>query len=157
MKHVSKFDGYDYEISYSMADEDGQLKHDDITLIWRDAPCGVGQCLLENIPPRELVGWYWGEYDFKIVEDCITKYWENKVASSKQPKSKPSKTINLPICYVNFIGACLHMIEQYNLYALLDDEGDPECAKDHLKEVLEEFCEPLFEYDDTVIILEEEE
>ena len=157
MKHVSKFDGYDYEISCSMADEDGQLKHDDITLIWRDAPCGTGQALLQDVPPRELVGWYWGEYDFKIVEEYIKKYWENKVTSSKQPKSKPSKTMDLPIAYVNFIADCLDMIKKHNLYALLDGECDPETAKDHLDEVLTAFCEPLFEYDDTVIILEEEE
>lgn len=156
MKHISKFDGYEYEISYSVADEDGTPKYDDITLIWRDAPCGVGQAFKKDIPPRELVGWYLGEYDFKIVEDYIKKYWENKVASSKQLKSKPSKTMDLPAAYVNFIGDCLDVVKNHNLYKLLC-EDDPETAKGHLDEVLTEFCEPLFEYDDTVIILEEEE
>lgn len=160
MKHISKFDGYEYEISCSMANEDGQLKHDDITLIWRDAPCGVGNAFLQDIPPRELVGWYWGEYDFETVEEYIKKYWAKKVGASEQPKQKPSKTMDLPICYVHLIEDCLHTIQDHNLYELVDsydkDEESIKYLKWHIEDVLNDFCKPLDELDeDTEIILED--
>lgn len=161
MKHVSKFDGYEYEISYSVADEDGCPKYDDIILIWRDAPCGVGNAYLENISPRELVGWYWGEYDFETAEEYIKEYWKKKLGTSEQqPKSNPSKTLGLPICYVHLIEDCLRTIQDHNLYELIDsydkDEESIEHLKRHIKDVINDFCKPLDELDvDTEIIIEE--
>lgn len=158
MKHISIFDGCTYEISYSMSMEgNGKQYDDDITLIWRDAPCGIDVAWEEDIPPRELVGWYFGEYDFVLVEGYIKDYYKAKWNIKEQPVPKKPKTMDLPICYVNFIADCLDAIKKHNLYALLSGECDPECAKDHLDTVLTQFCEPLFEYDDTVIILEEDE
>ncbi len=156
MKHISKFDRYEYEIAYSIVDEDGCPKYEDITLIWRDAPCGVGQSFLQDIPPRELVGWYWGEYDFETVEEYIKDYWKKKLSASEQPKVNPSKTMDLPIAYVNFISDCLETIKKCNLYALLGGCDAVDLEQDHLEEVLEMFCKPLEKYgDDTVIILED--
>lgn len=70
MKHISKFDvdGYEYVISYSMAD--------DITLIWRDI-LDIDFAYKNDIPPRELIGWYFGEYDFDITEEYIKDYYKN--------------------------------------------------------------------------------
>jgi hypothetical protein len=79
MKHISRFDGCVYQISRSMDDENGKLKNDDITLIWRDAPCGFEAAEENRIPHREFVDWYWGEYDYKIVESYIRKYYERKL------------------------------------------------------------------------------
>lgn len=143
MLHQSKFMGK-YEISESVSTKDGRVEYvDDITLIWRTDVEG----------PHILVHWYYGDYDEQIVENYIKEYW----AEQHIKPAPKQKTMDLPICYVNFIGDCLDMIKKYNLYALLDSESDPETAKDHLDEVLTAFCEPLFEYDDTVIILEEDE
>ncbi len=140
MKHVSKFMG-EYEISESVSMNNGRVEcMDNITLIWRTD--GEG--------PHILVHWYYGDYNKQIVEDYIKEYWVKKHVKPKQ------KTMDLPICYVNFIADCLDTIKKHNLYELLS-ENDIKCAKDHLDEVLKGFCEPLFEYDDTVIILEEDE
>ena len=79
MKHISKFDGCTYDISYSVAMENGKECRDDITLIWRDAPCGFEAAEENRIPHREFVDWYWGEYDYKIVESYIRKYYERKI------------------------------------------------------------------------------
>lgn len=155
MKHVSKFDGCTYEISYSMSMENGKQYDDDITLIWRDSPTDPEETNGIDLPIMEMVGWYAGTYDYEDTEWYIKDWYRKKLETKPAPKKL--KTMDLPICYVNFIGDCLDMIKKYNLYALLDGEGDPEIAKDHLDQVLTEFCEPLFEYDDTVIILEEEE
>lgn len=161
MKHISKFDGYEYEISYSVADEDGTPKYDDITLIWRDAPCGVGQAFKEDIPPRELVGWYFGEYDFVLVEGYIKDYYKAKLDTKKQPVPKKPKTMDLPICYVHLIQDCLTTIQDHNLYELVDsydkDEESIEALKGHIEDVLCYFCSPLDELDiDTEIIIEED-
>lgn len=155
MKHISKFDGCTYEISYSVAMENGKECRDDITLIWRDVPINWEEAHDMDIPMRELVGWHYGEYTYDDAEWYIKDWYRKKLEVKPAPK-KP-KTMDLPVCYVNFIADCLDMIKKYNLYALLSGEADPEIAKDHLDEVLTSFCEPLFEYDDTVIILEEEE
>lgn len=153
MKHISKFDGYDYEIGYAMSNENGKEYSDDITLIWRDAPCGVGNAYLENISPRELVGWYYGEYDSEIVEGYIKDYWKKKLDKSEQPQLKK---MDLPMAYVNFIGDCLDVIKTHKLYALLSGYDDClELADQHYDEVVERLLKPLYEYgDDAEIILE---
>lgn len=58
MKHLSKVDNTIYDISESCTFENGELKRDDITLIW-----------LHN----GSVQWYWGGYDFDTVEYYIRK------------------------------------------------------------------------------------
>lgn len=83
MQHVSRFDGCIYEISYSVADENGIQKEDDITLIWRDPPCGFEEAEDNDIPQRELVGWYWGDYDYKMVEGYIKDYYKTKLKEKK--------------------------------------------------------------------------
>lgn len=79
MKHVSKFDGCVYDISYSMTDENGSLKHDDIILIWKDAPCGHEMAEKEGVPHRELIGWYWGASNYKVTERYIRQYYKAKL------------------------------------------------------------------------------
>lgn len=155
MKHVSKFDACTYEISYSMSMENGKQYDDDIIIIWRDAPTDPNEANGVGLPIREIVGWYCGEYDYEDTEWYIKDWYRKKLEAKPLPK-KP-KTMDLPICYVNFIADCLDAIKKHNLYALLSSECDPEYAKYHLDTVLTQFCEPLFEYDDTVIILEEDE
>lgn len=155
MKHISKFDGCTYEISYSMSMENGKQYDDDITIIWRDTPTDPNETNGIDLPIREIVGWYCGEYDYEDTEWFIKDWYRKKLEAKPTPK-KP-KTMDLPICYVNFIADCLDAIKKHNLYALLSGECDPAYAKDHLDTVLTQFCEPLFEYDDTVIILEEDE
>ena len=82
MKHISRFDGCVYEISESVDLElmkQGKGYRDDITLIWRDPPCGFEEAEENGITQRELVGWYWGDYDYKIVERYIKKYYKAKL------------------------------------------------------------------------------
>lgn len=157
MKHISKFDGYEYEITYSVDYEGDKVLNDDIILIWRDAPCGIGNAFLQDIPPRTLVGWYYGEYDEAIVENYIKYYWKKQLAESEVREQKQLKILDLPICYVNFITDCLEAVQKHNLYSLLSYDDDcVEDAKGHLEEVLGSFCKPLEEYgDDTEIILED--
>lgn len=83
MEHISKFDGCVYEISYSVTDENGIQKEDDITLIWRDPPCGFEEAEENHLDQRELVGWYWGGYDYKITELYIKKYYKAKLSKEK--------------------------------------------------------------------------
>ena len=157
MKHFSKLDNYEYEIAHSASDFEGCPKYDDITLIWRDAPCGIDVCFTKDIPPRELIGWYWGAYDFELTEGYIKDYWKKKVCDSEKPKPKPAQSIDLPIAYVHFISDCLDVIREHNLYLLLNgyDECDLDAAKSHLEEVEYSFCKELDEYgDDVTIILE---
>ena len=82
MKHVSKFDGCVYEISESVDIElmkQGKGYRDDITLIWKDPSCGFEEAAKHGIAQRELVGWYWGEYDYKIIERYIKEYYKEKL------------------------------------------------------------------------------
>ena len=160
MKHVSKFDSCVYEISYSVADEDGTPKYDNILLIWRDAPCDIDLAFEKDIPPRELIGWYFGEYDYDDVEWQIKYYYRNKLEKKEQPAAKKPKTMDLPICYVHLIADCLKTIQDHNLYELIDsydkDEESIEHLKWHIEDVLNDFCKPLDELDeDTEIILED--
>ena len=83
MEHVSKFDSCIYGISYSVTDQDGVQKEDDITLIWRDSPCGFEEAVKNNFSLRELVGWYWGDYDYKVTERYIKEYYQKKLSEEK--------------------------------------------------------------------------
>lgn len=162
MKHISKFDGYEYEITYSVDYEGNKVLSDDIILIWRDAPCGIGNAFLQNIPPRTLVGWYYGEYDEAIVEDYIKDYWKKQLAESEVRAPKKPKTLDLPIAYLHVIQACLQTIQKYDLYKLLDcydgnkDREFLDALKLDVDYVLKGICEPLDELDkDIKIILED--
>lgn len=97
MKHISKIDGATYNISFSVEYETD--KHDDITLIWKSPACSFEEAEQHNIPLTVLVGWYYGGYDYNIVEQCIADYYLNKLAI--KPKASPSE------CYkqlVNYHG-----------------------------------------------------
>lgn len=160
MKHISKFDGCVYDISYSMSKENGKEYDDDITIIWRDTPCGFDSAYENDLPIREFVNYYAGEYDYDDTEYYIKKYYEEKLKQKEQPTPKKPKTMDLPICYVHLIQDCLQTIQDHKLYELVDsydkDEESIECLKDHIEDVLERFCKPLDELDiDTEIILED--
>lgn len=79
MQHISKFDGCVYEISYSVTMEDGEERDDDITLIWRDAQCDFDDAEENDIPLREFIGWYFGEYNFAITEQYVKDYYKKKL------------------------------------------------------------------------------
>lgn len=162
MKHISKFDGYEYEITYSVDYEGDKILNDNIILIWRDAPCGIGNAFLQDIPPRTLVGWYYGEYDEAIVEDYIKDYWKKQLVESEVRAPKKPKTLDLPICYIHLIQDCLQTIQRHNLYKMLDGYDGNECRvtlnalESDVNDVLENLCEPLDELDkDVKIILED--
>lgn len=65
MKHVSKIDGKEYEISESVSFENGKLERDDITLIWKMKPYEE---------KTQIVGFYYGGYDFDITESYIKDF-----------------------------------------------------------------------------------
>lgn len=157
MKHVSKFDGCVYEISHSVGIENGKEYDDCVCLIWRDAPCGIEEAWDNDMPPREFINWYCGDYDYDFTEDYIKDYYKEKMQKKEQPEHKQPKTLDLPMAYVNFIGDCLDLIKKHDLYALLSYDDDClEMAKSHLDEVDERLLQPLYEYgDDTEIILED--
>ena len=160
MKHVSKFDGCVYEISHSVGIENGKEYDDCVCLIWRDAPCGIEEAWDNDVPPREFINWYCGEYDYDFTEDYIKDYYKEKMQKKGHSPQKQPKTLDLPISYVHFIGDCLDVIEKHNLYALLSgyshDENDWDVARSHLAEVVERLLNPLDEYgDDAKIILED--
>ena len=77
MKHVSKFDGQVYEISKSVNVVDGKQYDDDITLIWYDMPYDENKVYEEDIDARVLIDWYWGEYDYDVVDALIQNYWRD--------------------------------------------------------------------------------
>jgi hypothetical protein len=139
-----------------MSKENGKEYDDDITIIWRDTPCGFDSAYENDLPIRELVNYYAGEYDYDDTEYYIKKYYEEKLKQKEQPAPKKPKTMDLPICYVNLISDCLEIIKKHNLYALLSYDGDAEIAEDHVVEVFECFCKPLEEQnEDLKIILED--
>ena len=159
MKHISKFDGCTYDISYSMATENGKEYSDDITIIWRNQPCGFDKAYDNDLPIIEFVNFYAGDYNYDDTEYYIKKYYEEKLKQKEQLAPKNLKTMDLPICYVHMIEDCLLTIKNHNLYGLIDsydhDEEGIDCAKYHLEEILERFCKPLDDCDDLEIILED--
>ena len=78
-KYVSKFDGCVYELTKSMVMEDGELRTEDKTLIWRDAPCGLEEAWDHRIPHTEFVGFYYGEPNDEYTEEYIKEYWKKKI------------------------------------------------------------------------------
>ena len=157
MKHISKFDGCVYDISHSVGVENGKEYDDCICLIWRDAPCGFDEAFDKDIPVQELVGWYHGDYEYDTTEYYIKDFYKKLLNKSECKVQKQLKTMDLPIAYVNFIGDCLDIIKEHDLYALLSAYDDcPEIAKQHHDEVIERLLKPLYEYDeDMKIILED--
>lgn len=163
MKHVSKFDSSVYEICESVdleAMNKGERYREGITLIWKDAPCDIDLAYEKDIPPRELIGWYFGEYDYDDVEWQIKHYYQEKLKPKEKLEQKKPKTMDLPICYVHLIQDCLQTIQDHNLYELIDsydkDKESIEHLKGHIEDVLERFCKPLDELDeDTEVILED--
>ena len=75
MKHVSKFDGKEYEISKSVSVEDGRQYDDCITLIWCDPYYDNDKGWDEDEEVRVLIGWYWEGYDEELTEAFIEDYW----------------------------------------------------------------------------------
>ena len=78
MKHISEFDGKEYEISRSVSVLDGRVYDDDITLIWYDKQYDDDMCYDEEPDARALIGWYWGDYDEELTEAYIEDYWRDK-------------------------------------------------------------------------------
>ena len=165
-KYVSKFDGCVYELTQSMAMENGKLCSEDKTLIWRDAPCGLDEAWENHIPPTEFVGFYFGEPNEENTEYYIKKYWGKKIVDNQSDivekktevvKKKPEVVAELPICFVNMISACLTTIQEHDLldlvYGKFASVDEKETVRDDLEFVLREFCDVLQELDeDTVIV-----
>lgn len=158
-KYVSKFDGCVYELTQSMVMEDGELRTEDKTLIWRDAPCGLDKAWENNIPPTEFVGFYYGEPNEEDTEYYIREYWKKKVVEKpiEVVEKKPDVVTELPICFVNMIAACLTTIQEHDLldlvYGKFASVDEKETSRDDLETVLREFCDVLQELDeDTVIV-----
>lgn len=119
MKHVSKFDGCVYDISYSMTMEKGELKSDEITIIWKNAPCGVGNAFDMDLPIMEFINWYAGNYDYDDTEYYIKKHYEEKLTQTEQHKPM-FDMMYLPIAYVHLVADCLDVIKKHGLYKLLE-------------------------------------
>ena len=157
--YVSKFDGCVYTLTESMAMEDGELRTEGKTLIWRDAPCGLDEAWENDIPPTEFVGFYYGEPNEEDTEYYIREYWKNKVVDKPIDvvKKKPEVVTELPVCFVNMIAACLTTIQEHDLldlvYGKFASVDEKETVRDDLEFVLREFCDVLQELDeDTVIV-----
>lgn len=159
-KYVSKFDGCVYELTQSMAMENGKLCSEDKTLIWRDAPCGLDEAWENNIPPTEFVGFYFGEPNEEDTEYYIREYWKNKVVDKpiEVVKKKPEVVTELPVCFVNMIAACLTTIQEHDLldlvYGKFASVDEKETVRDDLEFVLREFCDVLQELDEDTVIVE---
>ena len=158
-KYISKFDGCVYELTESMVMEDGELRTEDKTLIWRDAPCGLEEAWDKKIPHTEFVGFYYGEPNDEYTEEYIEEYWKKKVADKKTEvvEKKQDVVAELPVCFVNMIAACLSTIQEHNLlelvYGKFASVDENEAVLDDLETVLREFCDVLQELDeDTVIV-----
>jgi hypothetical protein len=152
MKYVSKFDGCVYTLTESMVMEDGELRSEGKTLIWRDAPCGLEEAWEHNMPHTEFIGFYYGDPEDEYTEDYIKDYWKKKIAEKKQ-----NVVAKLPVCFVNMIAACLETIQQHDLldlvYGKFASADEKEASRDDLETVLREFCDVLQELDeDTVIV-----
>ena len=165
-EYVSKFDGCVYTLTQSMAMENGELRDEDKTLIWRDAPCGLDEAWENNIPPTEFVGFYFGEPNEEDTEYYIKKYWEKKLVDKQIDvvekkvevvEKQPKVVAELPVCFVNMIAACLTTIQEHDLldlvYGKFASVDEKETVRDDLEFVLREFCDVLQELDeDTVIV-----
>lgn len=136
MKHVSKFDGCVYDISYSMTMEKGELKSDGITVIWKNAPCGVDDAFNMDLPIMEFIDWYAGNYDYDDVEWHIKKHYQDKL--NKKESEKKLTTMCLPIAYVHLIADCLDVIKKHELYKLLEAYDGTEKMIDILQSNVEE-------------------
>ena len=139
--------------------EDGELRTEDKTLIWRDAPCGLEEAWDHNIPHTEFVGFYYGEPNEENTEYYIEEYWKKKVADKpvEVVEKKSEVVVELPVCFVNMISACLTTIQEHDLldlvYGKFASADEKETARDDLEFVLREFCDVLQELDeDTVIV-----
>ena len=74
MKHISKVDGKEYEITLSICPEDG--KSYDITTIFKfasDEEDEIYENGGEHVDPV-LIDWYFGKYDFDFTEEYIQAY-----------------------------------------------------------------------------------
>lgn len=158
-QYVSKFDGCVYTLTESMGMEDGELRSEDKTLIWRDAPCGLEEAWEHNLPHTEFVGFYYGEANDEDTEHYIEEYWKKKIASKKTDvvEKKQNVVAELPVCFVNMIAACLTTIQEHDLldlvYGKFASVDEKETSRDDLETVLREFCDVLQELDeDTVIV-----
>jgi hypothetical protein len=158
-KYVSKFDGCVYTLTESMVMEDGELRSEGKTLIWRDAPCGLEEAWDQGIPHTEFVGFYYGDPEDEYTEEYIQDYWEKKVADKKTEsvEKKQEVVAELPVCFVNMIAACLTTIQEHDLldlvYGKFASVDEKETVRDDLEFVLREFCDVLQELDeDTVIV-----
>ena len=129
----------------------------DLTEYFENLVDSIDKAEAYDLNQRELVGWYWGDYDYNDVEYYIKKYYEEKLKQKEQTKLNYSKAMDLPIAYVHFISDCLDVIRKHNLYSLLSNYDDAvEAAKLHLEEVECRFCKKLDDYgDDAIIILED--
>ncbi len=157
-KYVSKFDGCVYELTKSMVMEDGELRTEDKTLIWREAPCGLDEAWDNNIPPTEFVGFYYGEPNEEDTEYYIREYWKKKVVDKpvEVVEKKSDVVAELPICFVNMIAACLTTIQEHDLldlvYGKFASVDEKETVRDDLEFVLREFCDVLQELDEDTVI-----
>ena len=165
-KYVSKFDGCVYVLTQSMVMEDGELRSEDKTLIWRDAPCGLEEACDHNIPHTEFVDFYYGEPNEEDTEYYIKEYWKKKLADKQTDvvekkvevvEKQPKVVAELPVCFVNMIAACLTTIQEHDLldlvYGKFASVDEKETVRDDLEFVLREFCDVLQELDeDTVIV-----
>lgn len=158
-KYVSKFDGCVYELTQSMAMENGKLCSEDKTLIWREAPCGLDEAWENDIPPTEFVGFYYGEPNDEDTEYYIREYWKKKVVDKQVEvvENKPEVVAELPVCFVNMIAACLTTIQEHDLldlvYGKFASVDEKEAARDDLEFVLREFCDELQELDEDTVIM----
>lgn len=78
MKHISKYDGKEYEISKSVSVVDGRVYDDCITLIWHDPYYDNDKGYDDDEEVRVLIGWYWNDYDEELTEAYIEDYWRDK-------------------------------------------------------------------------------
>lgn len=92
MKHLSEIDGATYDISYSCDYKDGRHADDDITLIWKSPACSLDDAEEHDVPPTVLVGWYYGDYDYTITEQCIREHYLDK--SVVKPKASATELFN---------------------------------------------------------------
>ena len=79
MIHISKIDGQEYDIAVNICPED--RKSYDITTIFKfmtpeEEVIANNKAISNNeeYSPVKLIGWYFGEYEFDMVEYYIKEY-----------------------------------------------------------------------------------